>query len=114
MEPMQDEDRDKDKDKDEERSGTLVNGRRFTLTSTQLVIVDSSGSEVSSTRLDEITSIQRGGTDVLIMRGQHDPVSLSFISLGAAQQFERELHGIMVGQMTERPPRRRWHLRGRG
>lgn len=108
MEPIQDE------DWDDKRSGTLVNGRGFTLTSAGLVIVDSSGTEVSSTRVDEITSIQRGGTDVLIMRGQHDPVSLSFISLGAAQQFERELHGIMVGQTTERPRRRRWRLRGRG
>lgn len=88
---------------DQHLVGTLANGLVFRLSSTELVIRDSSGQTLSCTVVQEMTAIHRGGTDVVIMRGQHDPLTLTFMRLEEATMLEQRLRTHLSGSVPERP-----------
>lgn len=93
---------------EQRRKGTLVNGHVFTLSPAELVVTDGSGRIVTQTPLDEMTLVQRGGTDVMIMCGQHDPVSLGFIRLDEATTFEQSLNALLSSTRETRPQHASW------
>jgi hypothetical protein len=95
--------------KDDQSNGhQLVDGHTVTLLSDALVVADAMGRESTRIRLEEITIMQRGGADIIVVRGYHDPVTLRFAGVAAATAFERSLNAVKRRGSPEQPQRRWW------
>jgi len=84
----------------------LVDGNRLTMWPGTLVISDRAGAVITRLETRDITSVHRGGTDIIVTRREADPVVLIAASVADAQRVIVALRE----QQPARPPRSRWRL----
>lgn len=91
--------------------GSVVTGQSVRVTATSLEMHDPEDGRVHQIPLERITAVRRGGTDVVLLRRDADPISLTFRRLAVAQALEHDLAtrlGLRTRSMTIDARRAPW------
>ncbi len=87
-------------------SGPLSHGGLYRLDPSGITLTDALGRVTVHGRLDEMTAVRRGGTDIVITRVRGDPIMLTLRRVEDARQVVAALERLLMSE--PRKPRRRW------
>jgi len=84
----------------------LADGGHLQITDTELRVVAQRSDDPLRVPLSEITSVSRGGKDIIVTRQEADPLSLVAATLDDARRFDAILENLLPPERRQRP--RRW------
>ncbi len=89
----------------------LLNGRTLVLHDGVLSIRDRTDAVVARVEMDDVTGINRGGSDLIITRRETDPIVITAAVLADAQRFIQSVKPQRTFDASQARRRWRWQRR---